>query len=219
MLSNEPRSIEEGYSTSVSTSDLRVEADHRGAADYILAAGMNKSRFGALLLRFATEWDRSEKPKKPTPQSIDALARTYPTVNGKPTVRQRQDKAREVAYGWYSNELELLAAKLKTLGQVRTQLAIFALMSQMEDGEAKVPAVIGWWLHQQCVLCSGVKLQVVEGTGRLSSHACGACRGSGKTPTPHGNDGRFLANYMDDCVIQARMDMKKRLRPTMSPRS
>lgn len=213
MLNSESRTVEEGYASACASSDLRVEADRNGDADYMIAAGMNKSRFGALLLRFATEWDSSEKPRRPTPEAIEALARTYPVKDGKPTARQRQDAAREQAFGWYSNELELLAGKLKTLPQVRTQLGIFAALSGMEHSESKVPAVIGWWVHQQCALCSGVKELAVPNTGRLSGIACRACKGTGHSPVPYGTEGQILAGYMDECVIQARIDIKKRLRP------
>lgn len=213
MLNSESRTVEEGYASACASSDLRVEADRNGDADYMIASGMNRSRFGSLLLRFVTEWDRAEKPRKPTPQVIDALARAYPVVQGKPTVRERLEMARSEAFGWYANELELLAGKLKTLPQVSTQLGIYAAMSGMEHFEAKVPAVIGWWVHQQCALCLGVKEREVPNTGRLSGIACQACRGTGKTQVPHGSEGRMLANYMDYCVVRARIDLKKRLRP------
>lgn len=211
MLNSESRTVEEGYASACASSDLRVEADRNGDADYMIASGMNRSRFGSLLLRFVTEWDRAEKPRKPTPQVIDALARAYPVVQGKPTVRERLEMARSEAFGWYANELELLAGKLKTLPQVSTQLGIYAAMSGIGDFETKVPAVIGWWVHQRCALCSGVKEKAIPDTGRLSGIACRACQGTGMSPVPFGAEGRSLANYMDDCVRRARNDIGQRL--------
>ena len=209
MLSNEPRTVDEGYASACASSDLRVQADIRGDADYVIAAGMNKSRFGALLLRLVTEWDRAEKPKRPTPKVIDALSRTYTTLS---KVSDRQAKAREEAFGWYVRELEMLAGKLKTLAQARTVLMIEAGKMGIQESETIAPAAIGWWLMQQCPLCQGVKEQVIQGTGRLSGKVCRACQGSGVSQVPHGIFGRKLANYMDECVAQARIDIRKRLK-------
>lgn len=209
MLSNEPRTVDEGYASACASSDLRVQADIRGDADYVIAAGMNKSRFGALLLRLVTEWDRAEKPKRPTPKAIDALSRTYKSIS---KVSDRQAKAREEAFGWYIRELEMLAGKLKTLAQARTALMIEAGKMGIQDYESVVPSVIGWWLMQSCPVCSGVKEQTVVGTGRLSGKVCRACQGSGLSQVPHGIFGRKLATYMDYCVARARMDIKKRLK-------
>lgn len=209
MLSNEPRTVDEGYASACASSDLRVQADIRGDADYVIAAGMNKSRFGALLLRLVTEWDRAEKPKRPTPKAIDALSRTYKVAG---TVRERQEKAREEAFGWYSHELNILAGKLKTLMEAREQLWIQAGKFGMQEPKMVAEAAIGWWLMQQCPACSGVMWQSIPGTGRLSNKACRACQGSGVTQPPHGAEGRKLANYMDECVAQARIDIRKRLK-------
>lgn len=209
MLSTEPRTVDEGYASACASSDLRVEADRNGDADYVIAAGMNQSRFGALLLRLVTEWDRAEKPKRPSPKAIDALSRTYDDAW---TVRERQDKAREEAFGWYSHELNILAGKLKTLTEARAQLWGIAGKFGMQDPKDKAAAAIGWWLMQQCPVCSGVMWQSIPGTGRLSNKVCRACQGSGVTQPPHGAEGRKLVNYLDECVAQARIDIKKRLR-------
>ena len=208
MLSNEPRTVDEGYASACASSDLRVEADRNGDADYVIAAGMNQSRFGALLLRLVTEWDRAEKPKRPTPAFVEALARTYRYAS----VRECLDAARIEAFGWYARELEVLAAKMKTLPQARRELALHAQKLGIPGGDAVAPAILGWWLMQQCPVCLGVKEQAIPGTGRLSGKLCRTCQGSGVSQVPHGAEGRKLANHLDYCVARARIDIKNRLR-------
>lgn len=76
----EPRmTIEESYSYSTAASNLRVEADRRGAADVIIAAGMNPHELGMALDRLRAEWDRTAKPPPPPADKIEALAATLAT--------------------------------------------------------------------------------------------------------------------------------------------
>lgn len=56
-----PPTVEEAYLTANHTSNLRVVADKRGAADVIIAAGWSDSRVGMALIRLAGEWDGAEK--------------------------------------------------------------------------------------------------------------------------------------------------------------
>lgn len=249
MLNDEKRTVDESYAVACATSDLRVEADRRGDADVLIAAGWSPTRIGSALLRLHTEWDRSEMPAKPTRKSIEAMAH----AKRKPyleacaalerfekrfekrmdtceehkarqklladtkasfaiTPKEAEETAREQAYGWYVAELEMLMGKLKSLPDVRRELTVTAEKWGMEAAAAKVPGVIGWWLHCTCPICSGTKETVVQGSNRQSGKACRGCQGSGVTLVPYGSDGRRVANYMDECVQAARDSIRKRLR-------
>ena len=60
MLNNEDRqSISEQYSQACTSSNLRCEADKRGAADVLIASGMSDSRLGGVLMRLLTKADRT----------------------------------------------------------------------------------------------------------------------------------------------------------------
>lgn len=54
--------VEEKYSSAITTSNLRVEADKGGAGDVIIAVGWSASRIGAALMRLHTEYDSSAIP-------------------------------------------------------------------------------------------------------------------------------------------------------------
>jgi hypothetical protein len=50
----ETASIDEQYTSATNTSNMRVEADRRGDADLVIAAGWSNSRLGMTLLRLHT---------------------------------------------------------------------------------------------------------------------------------------------------------------------
>lgn len=54
--------VEERYTTAITTSNLRVEADKGGSADVIIAVGWSASRIGAALMRLHTEYDSAAIP-------------------------------------------------------------------------------------------------------------------------------------------------------------
>ena len=60
MLTNDDRAaIPEQYSQACTSSNLRCEADKRGAADVLIASGMSDSRLGSVLMRLLTKADRT----------------------------------------------------------------------------------------------------------------------------------------------------------------
>jgi hypothetical protein len=92
--------------------------------------------------------------------------------------------------------------------EVRSQRA----QEEREDrqrAQAKIGAVIRYWLSQTCPKCDGLKFQVLPGTARLSTKMCppptqGGCGGTGFAQVPHGQEGRKLANHMDQCAHRYR---------------
>lgn len=75
----------------------------------------------------------------------------------------------------------------------------------------KASAIVRWWLHQICPVCGGTKLQVAEGTNRHNGKACGGCDGTGKSEIPHQQEGRRVANWMDQCVERYRASLGQRV--------
>lgn len=204
LINDEKRGVEEIYTSAMTSSNLRVEADRPSDADVIIAAGWNQSRIGGALLRLHTEWDSSEKPRLATgDQFVPA---------GKTTKEQRAHAARQ-AHAHNLHEMGLLLGKLKALPAVRMQVALQLLKWGIEDAEQKAAEIIRWWLSQACPACGGTKFQVVEGTNRHSSKTCKTCCGTGKRTIPHGQEGRRAANWMDQCVERARAAIQRRLRP------
>lgn len=220
MLIDERRGIEEAYTSAGNSSDLRVEADLRGDADLIIAAGWSPSRVGMALLRLHSEWDMAAKPRKPTATQIDALADSMPRIpSGKVDDKGRAVMVRDIlgarrqAAEWHARETLNLIGKLGSLQSVRAQLVAYVPKWGIKEAEVKVPAIIAYWLDQVCHPCSGLKFLKAADSPTLSAKACRACHGTGITPIPYGSEGKRVANYMDDCVQRARTSIRNRLRP------
>jgi hypothetical protein len=227
MLIEEKRDIEEAYTSAGNSSDLRVEADIRSDADLLIAAGWSDSRVGMALLRLHSEWDKAEKPKKPSAQQIAALAesiqihrppRAYvisPELMEDHLNHMKpawcQATARQMAQDWYMHEMAKLVNKLKSLPSVRAQLIGYVPKWGIAEAGLKVPAVIAYWLDQTCHICHGLKFQRPEGAPALSHKACKSCHGTGIAPVPHGQEGRRVLNYMDDCLQKGRSSIKRNL--------
>ena len=213
---NQRPDIEENYSGAVTSSNLRMdvrEGSSVGAAGLLIAAAWSPSRVGASLMRLRSEWDSAEKPPRPTEQAIKALAATYPArvklADGLevPALKAATRHANE----WHLHELRLLVGKLKTLTEARNQVALQAMKWRIEDPIPTAGAIIKFWLDQTCSACDGLKWKRAAGSPSLSNRMCTACGGTGIANVPRGQDGRKLANFMDDCVSIARRDIKKRL--------
>lgn len=202
MLNDEKRGVEESYTSAMTSTNLRVEADVRGDADVLIAAGWNHSRIGGALLRLHTEFDASEKVRLAT------AAQFMP--DGKTTKEQRSQAARQ-AHAFNFHETGLLLGKLKALPDVRTQAVLQLVKWGIVDAEDKAVQVIRWWLSQRCPVCLGTKFQMVEGTNRHSAKVCRPCGGTGLREVPHGQEGRRLACWMDQCVERARASIGRRL--------
>lgn len=197
--------IEEQYTRATTTSNLRMdtrEGSPRSAADIILASGWSDYRIGGALLRLHTEFDGSEKPRLATKEDF--------LTTSKPDRDERKAASRR-AHKFNLHELGLLLQKLKSLPDVRMQLTLQMLKWKVEDAESKAVTVLRWWLAQACPECGGTKFKVAEGTGRHTGKACQECGGTGKRDLPHAQEGRRLANFMDQCVERARAGISRRL--------
>lgn len=208
MLVDEKRCVEEEYTSAGNSSNLRVRGEPRSDVDVLIAAGLSPSRVGMALLRLHSEWDKAEKPRRPAPGAIAALAATMPKDLKE---SERTHMARRQAQDWYMDEMAKLVNKLKSLPAVRSQLTAYVPKWGIAEAAVKVPAIIAYWLDQTCPHCHGLKYQRIAGAPTLSNRACKPCGGTGVAPIPHGHDGRRVANYMDDCVSRARQSLKKHL--------
>lgn len=201
-------SIEERYLVAGNTSDLSVCHERRTAADVLIAAGWSQSRLGAAALRLHSEWSAATMPRRPNRDQVARMAQQMPLVNGKPDLAG----ALRLAADWYQAELHRAVDRLHGLPVMRSQLAGLASQRGMASPEALAAAVLCHWLDPVCHSCHGLKFQLVKGAPALSAKVCPVCRGLGRSEPPHGQDGRWMLNYLDRCVAVARGSISKRLR-------
>ena len=193
--------VTERYTSACTATNLRVSAEKQGAADVLIAAGWSKHQLGAALMRLRSEWDSVAKPRRVTPEAITQVART---MQGTPT--EKLQKAQKIASDWYTRELRLLAQRLQTLPSIRR-----AITAQAGNSDT-ASAVLMHWLDPICTRCSGQKWELIPGTPAQSTKACKQCRAAGTNPAPHGETGRKLANYLDDCVNRAKSSLTLHLK-------
>lgn len=220
MYNDERRTIDEAYTSATSSSDLRCdtrEGAPRSDTDLLIAAGWSPSRIGAALLRLHTEWDGAEHLRPAAGVDFSRSAQQRPADTQKPpqTPAAARAKAEKLAAEHNKQQAKLLMAHLKTMPVVREQLTLQLLKWKVEDAEQVAGALLRWWLAPNCHACHGRKFEVIPDTGRLSSKHCKPCSATGKLRIPHGEAGRRLANWMDDCVGIARNSIRKRLHTTM----
>jgi hypothetical protein len=79
-----------------------------------------------------------------------------------------------------------------------------------QRAKIKIGEVIRYWLEQTCASCDGTKWEMVAGTNRQSTKVCKACGGTGYSPVPQGQEGRWLANHMDQCTHRYRQRLRVR---------
>lgn len=212
----EHRTVEESYISASNTSDLRVEADKRNAADVLIASGWTPGVMGSALMRLRSEWDGSARPIRPTQAQILVIAASLPrqiTVNGQSVTRNDKELlrlAREEAQTWYQGELRLLRIKLKSVTRVQELLTTWAI-DKAKNPDKFACKVVSYWLDSICHACHGRGHMVIDGSPVLGDE-CPICKGSGRQTPPAGELGREALSMMDECVMTARNAMKKRLR-------
>jgi len=147
---------------------------------------------------------------------VDVLtaAAWAPARLGSALLRLASEYARPVRLqGMSASDAILLVGQLKTLPDVRRELAIQLKAWGHEKPEDGALTIVAWWLHKVCSKCDGVRYEVIPGTGRTSGRACKACSGTGEARLPQGEMGKRAANYMDECLQVARTRMRRALRP------
>ncbi|TQL83095.1 hypothetical protein [Delftia sp. HK171] len=207
---SEAPTTQERYAAATHSSNLRSSADTVGDADYLIAAGLCKARFGALLMRLQSEWDASacRIPSRPTRRDIARAAQKSLGKGITKVTKESSDAARQRLEATYSSEKAMLSQRLRSLSAVRRHLAIKLLLDDLPD--ESVTDIVLRWLDPACPVCQGRGKQLQKWSEtELSGDACGCCSGSGKKP--EGNDTERLAlSYMSACVGDARHGIKQK---------
>lgn len=202
----EAPTTQERYTRAVQSSSLRVEADVRGDADVLIAAGWCKSKFGGALMRLQAEWDGAERwgvkvPVRPTKRAIMAEAQV--TIKGgvRKITTASMEAARKKLESYYEAEMRKLAVALKSLPEVITMLELKLLLDG-QSAELAAPLVL-YWLDPVCRVCSGTGLQP------RSEKGCGKCREHpGRAPAQGGEAAKGLLQMMDDLARAAGWEVK-----------
>lgn len=105
----------------------------------------------------------------------------------------------------------LFVGRLRTLPDVRRQVALQLTAWGVEKPEDAALAIVAWWLKRVCSKCHGRGFEVVPGTARLSAKQCRACDASGEAKIPAGEIGRRAANFLDDALQAGRRSISARL--------
>ena len=207
------RTVDEKYVSATHASNLRACADEVGQVDPIIAAGMCQSRLGMALLRLHSEYDSTPHPRKMTDAAIGAYAVTLDGAKDN-TASHKQNlvAAHHQAEQWHIHELKLMLGRLKSLPDVREELALTAHRFGMEHPREVAVGVLAWWVDSVCGMCHGRQNEKIKDAPILATAVCPACRGSGKRLLPYGEAGKRLSSHIDDCLNAARASLKKRLR-------
>ena len=122
------------------------------------------------------------------------------------------DAAAKKPRGMSDTDLILLRGRLKSLTSALQYLTDAMHRLGMPSPEVRAGAIVGYWLHQACHTCHGLKFETIQNTPVLSANRCKACHGTGLGWAPYGQDGRRMLNLMDDSVSRARNGIRDRLR-------
>lgn len=205
----EAPTTQERYAAATQSSHLRIDARVVGDADYLIAAGLTKARFGAALMRLQSEWDASPRriPRKPTRREI-AWAAQKSLGRGVTTVtKQTSEAARKKLEATYHSEVALLSMSLRSMKGVCQHLSIKLLLDGSSD-ESVTQTVLGW-LSPACPFCSGRKFQLAKWSEtELSEDLCGGCGGTGERPVVSEAEEAIRA-YMSECISYARHGIKQ----------
>ena len=122
-----------------------------------------------------------------------------------------------IAAGWSASMIGSALMRVHTrpdtatLVRIHEHVSAYAAGCKIDRPDAVASAVIAWWLTRQCKTCNGLKFELIPGTPTLSDKPCKACHGTGEAKLPHGEAGRRLASYLDQCKSSAVDGIKRRL--------
>lgn len=226
---NERAGVQEQYEVAGNTSNLRVEAEKRGAGDVMIAGGyaagvdahvMSPTRLGMALLRLHSEWSSAAKPKRVPRRTMEILGAQIKNddVRAQAEARRKGEKyanpgpvaprAQAMADSWFANELRILAVGLKSRPLVWEAIGPWAATKGIPT--EVVGAALLHWLDHACPICDGHGLRKVPDAPALSARQCTKCNGTGHRTAPDGA-GRVLG-HLDYCLGLARGSLKQRLR-------
>lgn len=238
-LDDDKPNTEERYTQATHASNLRVQAERGGSADMLIAAGWSESRVGASLIRLHSEWEGLAKPSRRGRVAIESIAKEFPKLQngmrkepycvmeaGKRVQKTRMvpnmvpdmASAHRRAHEWYLHDLKLMFQQMKTLPEVRQQLALWARQRDIADADHRVAEILGWWLDHVCPVCDGLGKDKIPGTPSLSHKDCKACHGTGETRIPakfensgYQRESKMMLGYIHDCLKAATTSIRQQL--------
>ena len=99
------------------------------------------------------------------------------------------------------------------LESVHQQLTQKAKLLNIDRPEVVSASVLAWWLNHVCNACNGVKFEVIQDSPSLSARSCKVCKGSGESKLPHGESGKILLEWVEECKQAWSTAIKRRLHP------
>lgn len=206
--------ISERLASAANSSDLSVQIDKRGDADYLIAAGCTPARLGRYVYQLMAEWDSCAKPRPVTPADIERLAAELPRIKAtKQTKRGAQVVERldlvgaQAKYGeWLEGERRRVLGRLKSLQPLmdaHAGLLPWVVGRGYQNASQKLLDVLGWWADRRCQAC--------HGTAEREGRPCKRCKGSGERPIPHGQEGQAISEHIAAHVDRARVGTRKGL--------
>ena len=124
-----------------------------------------------------------------------------------------------IASGMSSSRIGSALMRLHTkpdrigLEAVHQQLTHRAKLLNIDRPEVVSASVLSWWLNHVCNACNGVKFEVIQDSPSLSARSCKVCKGSGESKLPHGESGKILLEWVEECKQAWATSIKKRLHP------
>lgn len=202
------------------SSDLSVRLDQRGDADTLIAAGKASHQVGRYLDQLTSEWDVCTPPRRLTRADIEKLAEHLPRVlaphkSGTPRLGLDLKAANAEAQNWCNGERRRIIGRLKSLPKLmdpHAGLIPWLKARGVEDPDAVLLDVLGFYLDRRCPACNGTKWEVVPGTHRHGNKACRVCRGIGDRDLPHGEVGRGVLELLVRSAERSRSTAKIVLR-------
>ncbi len=209
---NEAPGTQERYAAATQSSQLRLDASVTGDADYLIAAGLAKAKFGTLLMRLQSDWDSSTRriPKRPTRRDIAWAAQKSLGKGITKVTKESSEAARQKLEEAYRGDVAMLSASLRSLPAVRLHLSTKLLLDGMSD-ESVTQIILGW-LEPTCPFCQGRKMQLQKWSQtELSDQICGGCGGTGERPVADEVE-RAAQAYMSECIGYAQHEIKSKTR-------
>jgi len=217
---NTRRTTDERYGAATQASNLEVDPDERGHADYLVAAGWSGAHLGATLHRLRTEWDLAAGDYRLAMQhqrqvEIDA-ARASRAAARTSDPEKAAEKIRDAALALQQASREALTARalamvhLKTLHEAKQALGAFAhyhatrlaLPYSVQQINALAGRALQAWLDAICGACSGRGFNGGYLTPRILCTQCGATGRAQYRVNDRDRAGHFVR------MLLAKMDAK-----------
>jgi hypothetical protein len=212
-----PKDVRAGQGDVIAAAGLaggRLKEDGRGG--YVLLPP-NDGSMGMALLRLHSEWSAAVKPRRIGPEVVAKLAEQMRQQDAREresakargvrydTPQSPQERAQDESQRWYTNEVRLLAVRLKSRRDALDQLTQWAHIKGIEPDTAA--AALLHWLDPTCPACGGLGIRHME---HQAARSCGKCYGTGERDRP---DGAWrVLQQIEYALSVARGKLRKKLR-------